>query len=97
MAKYYYKSKKKNFKKLLRLLGIPIFIIGIGILIYVFFPVFSWQVYFAPVFAAQNFEVPIPKTTVVNGSTISNLLTSATSSIGVDYTNANNWYPTIKS
>lgn len=96
MAKYYHKSKSKNYRKIARFLGIPVFIIGLGILIYVFLPLLSWQIYFAPVFAAQDFEVPIPKATVANTSTIGNLLASATNSLGVDYTNANNWYPTAK-
>jgi sortase A len=96
MAKYYYKSKSRNYRKITRFFGIPVFIIGMGILIYVFFPLLSWQIYFAPVFASQNFEIPIPKATVASTSTIENLLASATNSLGVDYTNANNWYPTAK-
>lgn len=96
MAKYYYKGSKRNYKKLLRFLGIPVFIFGIAILFYVFFPLFSWQIYFAPVFASQNFEVPIPKITVVNPGSIGDLFNSATSTIGVDYYNAKNWYPAMK-
>ena len=96
MAKYYYKGKKKNVKRMLRALSICIFVLGFGILIYVFLPLVSWQIYFAPVFASQNIEVPIPKTTVVNGSSISTLITDAAASIGTNYNDASNWYPNVQ-
>ena len=57
------------------------------------FPLISWQVYFAPVFASQNIEIPIPKATLVQKSSIGSLLNTASSSLNVDYTDASNWYP----
>lgn len=93
MSKHYYKRNKKTSKRVIRALGAVSIFGGVSILFYVFFPFLSWQIYFAPVFAQQNIETPIPKTTVVSTSSIENLLTTAVSSFGVDYTNANNWYP----
>ncbi len=94
MSKYYYKRSNKKIKKFARIAGIGIFFAGAGILAYVFFPLLSWQIYFAPVFASQNIETPIPKSSVITKTSVIDLLSTAASSIGVDYTNANNWYPT---
>lgn len=98
MAKYYYKKNSKVLKKaIFRLLGLVIFFGGIFALLYVSFPLISWQIYFAPIFASQEIAVPIPKTTVVSQETIKSLIAEATNPItGVDYTNAKNWFPTYK-
>lgn len=98
MAKYYYKKNSKVLKKaIFRLLGLVIFLGGILILLYVSFPLISWQIYFAPIFASQEIAVPIPKTTIVSETTIKSLIAEATNPItGVDYTNAKNWFPTYK-
>jgi len=98
MAKYYYKKSQGSQKrKVLRLLGLAIFLTGSCIVTYVFFPLISWQIYFAPVFANQSINVPIPQTTVVSGSTIGSLIAEASSSLsGIDYTNADNWFPDFK-
>jgi sortase A len=93
MASYYYKKGTKKLKRLYKALSLLIFLCGIGIIFYVFFPLISWQVYFAPVFASQNVEVPIPKYTVVGPGNFGSLLTSAASAWATDYTNAGNWYP----
>lgn len=94
MSKYYYKKSNKKRRLTMKLIGASATLTGIGILLYVFFPFLSWQVYFAPVFASQNIETPIPKTTVVSAQALSDLFTSAAQSFGKDFTNANNWYPT---
>jgi sortase A len=91
MAKYYTKSKPKNVRLFLRFVSIGIFASGILGMLYVFFPLLSWELYFAPVFAAQDVATPIPKTTVVNADTIQSLLASSFS--GIDYSNAANWFP----
>jgi sortase A len=98
MPKYYYKKKKSFAKrKILRLISLAIFLTGASIVIYVFFPLLSWQIYFAPVFASQNITAPIPQNTVVSGSTISSLIEEASNSLsGIDYTNAQNWFPDFK-
>lgn len=98
MTSYYYKKgKKTHAKKVARIASILIFLGGIAILLYVLFPVMSWQLYFAPVFAAQNITAPIPKTTIVSASSLQSLLTGAANNFwGVDYTNATNWFPGYK-
>ncbi|HET9947178.1 MAG TPA: sortase [Patescibacteria group bacterium] len=94
MNKYYYHHKKQiNTKLIGRIVGGALSLVGVIIMVYIFLPLIIWQITLAPVFAAQSFAVPIPKTTLVSGSTIQSLLTSEISSIGVDYTNAANWFP----
>lgn len=94
---YYKKSNKINKKKMLRFLSFLFFLSGISIIIYIFLPFFSWQIYFAPVFANQSIASPIPKNTLVSVGTLKNLLNGAANSLtGVDYTNAQNWFPNYK-
>ncbi|MEK7061000.1 MAG: sortase [Patescibacteria group bacterium] len=93
MAKYYYKTSTVNLKKLFRLLGALLIAAGALMLMYTFAPILSWQIYFAPIFASQNIESPIPKTTVLDASQISTLIAQARNNIIIDYSNAANWYP----
>ena len=97
MGKYYYKKGKGiiNYRKGAKILSLLVSVVGLVIVAYVCFPLISWQIYFEPVFASQNIEVPIPKTTVVNRS-ISSLLSSAVAPISGDYMNADNWYPSTE-
>lgn len=98
MPKIYYKKAEGNKKrKITRLLGLGTFIIGFTITAYVFLPLISWQIYFAPIFASQNINAPIPQSTIVNSSTLQTLLAEASDNIsGVDYTNADTWFPNFK-
>ena len=94
---YYKKASGKKLKNTARGLSLLIFLIGLGIAAYVFFPLISWQLYFAPVFAAQDIAVPIPKATLVDSNTIQSLISQASQSLtGVDYNNAENWFPGYK-
>lgn len=95
MSKYYYKKRSGNFlKKSLRVASATLLVIGVLLAVYVFFPLISWQIYFRPVFASQNITEPIPKPIVVNSSLIENLIIQAKNTInGLDYTNAENWFP----
>lgn len=97
MSKYYYRKSKFGLKKISKIVSIAILVFGLSMASYVLLPLVSWQVYFAPAFAKQQLASPIPKTTVVNESTFNSLLSQASSLFsGVDYTNAQNWYPQIK-
>jgi sortase A len=97
MGKYYYKKAGKKIRKTARLFSLLIVIIGISIGGYVFFPLISWQIYFAPVFASADIAVPIPQTNIVNSATIGSLISQASDNLsGVDYTNAENWFPNFK-
>ena len=95
MSKYYYKKEDKIFrKKILRLFSLLILFIGIVIVFYIFYPLLSWQIYFAPALASSTILTPIPKSTIVNSSEIGSLISQAGNSLsGVDYTNAKNWFP----
>ena len=97
MVRYYKKKKWIEKKLILRLISISILLTGISIAAYVFFPLLSWQIYFAPVFASQEINAPIPKSTVVSRETIGSLISEASQSIsGVDFNNAQNWFPGFK-
>src|SRR3989344_710964 len=95
MSKYYYKKADKIFrKKNLRLSSLLILFIGMVIVFYIFYPLVSWQIYFAPALASSNIKAPIPKATVVNPEVVGSLISQAGNLLsGVDYTNAQNWFP----
>ncbi len=100
MSKYYFKDKgnKNRLKVILRFVSLGILIAGFGIASYIFFPLISWQLYFAPVFASQVLTAPIPQNKVVNPSMVQSLISQAGNIIaGVDYTNAQNWFPNYNS
>ncbi len=98
MVKYYKKGNSKiNKKNFLRVLSLSIVISGLGIALFVFFPLLSWQVYFAPAFANAEINAPIPKSTIVSNATIVSLISEASQSLsGVDYNNAQNWFPNYR-
>lgn len=84
MGKYYYKRDARNFRKYLRLTSGLFFISGILILLYVLFPMISWQIYFQPAFASQKIVASIPHANIVD---------LARNSIdSTDYTKAENWF-----
>lgn len=93
MAKYYHKGKKRNYKILFKLSSFGVLIFGAILFAYTFFPLISWQIYFAPAFASQKIDAPIPSSSIINPANIGELITSATNSLSTDYTNAYNWYP----
>lgn len=94
---YYKKAAPKRLRKFLKALSLLIVVLGLSMSFYVFFPLVSWQIYFAPAFASQDLAVPIPNTIVVNNNTIQSLISEAANNLsGIDYTNADNWYPNYK-
>src|SRR4051812_21386809 len=98
MVKYYKKRNSKISKKnLLRVVSLSVILSGISIALFVFFPLISWQVYFAPAFANAEINAPIPKSTIVSGATINSLISEASQSLsGVNYNNAQNWFPNYR-
>ncbi|MCL5432764.1 MAG: sortase [Patescibacteria group bacterium] len=100
MSEYYYKSKnqiKIDSRKFLQFGSFLIAFFGFIAALYIFFPLISWQIYFAPVFASNELTAPIPKYTIVNKSTVQSLIAATTEKIsGIDYTNAQNWFPNFK-
>lgn len=98
MSIYYYKKTKiKNIKKAVRFFALAISFTGMVGVLYIFFPLLSWQFYFQPVFASNTINTPIPKTAVLNPTAIQSLIqTTVRQFVGVDYTNAQNWFPNAK-
>lgn len=84
MTKVYYKSSRKNFKVVLKSFSIILIIGGFAVSFYTFFPLFSWQIFFASA-STQKINAPIPK--------LSTLVSTAGRTLSVDYTNAYNWFP----
>lgn len=90
------KRQRKIPKIILRIFGLFSLILGALIILYVAFPLISWQIYFAPIFASQEMNAPIPKISIVNGPTIESLIGQAGDSFTTDSTNARNWFPNFK-
>lgn len=86
MGKYYYKKNaQNNLKKYLRLASGLLLLTGISIILYVLFPIISWQLYFQPAFVSQDILLSIPRANIVD---------LARNSIdATDYTKAENWFP----
>jgi len=94
MNKIYYKKKKRlPVKRYTRLFGAVLIILGLGTVIYVFFPLISYFVFIAPVFTSDALSAPIPQTTIVNGASVKNMILSTDTPMGTDYNNINNWFP----
>lgn len=92
--RYYTKAKKRNFRHFFRLSGLIMLFVGFLGLLYIAFPLLSWQFYFAA-FAAEGVVSPLPHDTD-NENILSLLSASTTTLSGTDYTNAQNWYPSIE-
>lgn len=91
---YYKKQKTVNARAIARRIGLVMIIIGTVGLLYITFPLLSWQFYFSA-FASEGVISPIPQTsTPTNMATL--LSTSGKEFIGVDYNNAENWFPTMQ-
>ena len=93
MAHIYKKKNPAKKKKILRYSGLFISCLGIVFMLYIAFPLISWQIYFEPAFAANSIQTPIPKATVLNPDNIQTLLSSAMQSMNVNYSDAQNWFP----
>jgi sortase A len=98
MAKHYYRKSSFNSRKITKFISLLILATGLIIVGFIFFPLISYQIYFVSAFSGQEMASPIPKATVLNNSTISSLLSSASTNFfsGIDYSNAENWFPNIK-
>lgn len=95
MGKVIHKSKSHNFRLGFRIVSIGILLLGLIMFLYTFFPILSWQVYFAPVFASAKIASPIANSVTFSPGNIEGLLGSAASQATTDFTNAYNWYPGI--
>lgn len=96
MSKHYYKGRSVHRKKILKIVSMAVLLCGISVLFYIFFPLILWQVYVSRALAYDNVKAPIPTNAVISSDSIKNLLSSAANVIsGVDYTNAQNWFPNL--
>lgn len=92
----YVKRQPPKRKAIVRILGATISVSGLFILLYVFSPLMLWQIYFSQS-ASYYINAPVPKKTIVNADTVKSLFSQATLVVqGVDYTNAENWFPAFK-
>lgn len=91
------KHNPHRIRKITRIAGLCLFLFGLGMTIYFAFPFLSFQLYIQPAFASQGITAPIPKSTMLNNSSLRDLIHSTTDALtGVDYTNAQNWYPSFQ-
>lgn len=99
MARIYLKQHKSfafNKKLLLKIFGGVSLLAGFLLFMFFFFPLISYQVFLAPVFANSSFETPVPKYLVVNNQgNLGSLVSQGISSLAYDYTDARNWYPKL--
>lgn len=70
----YKKNSGKKVRLLARFSGLLILLLGIGLGMYTFFPLISYELYIKPAFASQAFAAPIPQTTVLTQDSIQSLL-----------------------
>lgn len=97
MASKYYKKHTGKTRQIIRFGGLSMALLGALVLLYTLYPLLTWELYAAPVFAAQNVNTPIPKVNVLTSVSIQSLIQAgANSLLGVDYTNATNWFPSKK-
>lgn len=93
----YTKKNPLKLRRFLRLAGLVMCILGGIVVLYFSVPLILFQVYLQPAFASQKIAAPIPKATVLTADSFRSLLQATTDSLrGVDYTNAQNWYPSIQ-
>lgn len=97
MTKIYRKRNPLIIRKTLRILGLCMCIAGLLFVAYFSAPLILFQLYLQPVFASQKITAPVPKYTILTDSSFQSLLQATTDSLtGIDYTDAQNWYPSIK-
>ncbi len=96
MARYYYKTTSLHARTVIRMFGLSLSLLGLFILVYVFFPLVSWQVYFAPLAQRNNFTAPIPKTIILTSNTIQSLIQNMTSQKTFNSEDAKTWFPNIQ-
>lgn len=90
----YKKSNRVKNRLIIRLFGLVAVFTGLGLGMYTFFPLISYELYIKPAFASQSFAAPIPKTTIITQDYIQSLLRNTASSIGnIAKNNGQGWIP----
>ncbi len=87
------KREKQLTKKKKRITGAAIICLGLGIFIYFFFPVISYQLFFG---SKDTIHTLLPSYDVVSGRTIGSLVSQGIANFAVNFNDARNWYPQIR-
>ena len=96
MRRLYLRKPKEDSKKKLRLAGLLVILLGVGVFLFFFFPVISYQLFLSGQYARNKIEVPIPKYLVVKqNNSVGSLISSGVNSLTSDFTDARNWYPNL--
>lgn len=96
-SKLYTKKNPLKRRQTIRIAGLLVCIFGGVILLYFLLPLISFQLYLQPALASQKIATPIPRSTILGDTLLQSLLQATTDSfMGIDYTNAKNWYPSIQ-
>lgn len=94
MSTVYKKIDRQKRRQIVRFFGLCLSLFGFVIMVYLTYPLLSWKLFNEPAFANQGVTAPIPRTTVLDRDSLKSLFVSTVNTLrGVDYTNANNWYP----
>lgn len=95
---YFYQHPGRVFLQpifFVRVIGFLLFAVGIATIVYVFSPLLIWQFTLAPEIANSQITAPIPVRSLLTPGVISSLIHSTLNNVsGIDYTDANNWFPT---
>lgn len=75
-------------RKVVRVIALSLVGSGITLLLSVIFPIFTWQVFYAPRVSSSTVVVPIPNAVLVKPGNLKTLLA------GFDSTRASTWFPT---
>lgn len=95
MSTVYKKKNTQLRRRILRLFSLTLSLMGFVMIVYLSYPLLSWKLFNEPAFATQGVTAPIPSTTMLNKDSVKSLLSAtANTLLGVDYTKAENWYPT---
>lgn len=95
MKKVVYKKNSGQARLIARLAGLFILIAGVGIAMYTFFPLISYELYIKPAFASQAFAAPIPQATILTQDSIQSLLKNTENQLShLANPNSEDWLPT---
>lgn len=92
MTKVFIKKNSQKRRRLKKIIGSTIIILGLCILIYFFFPVMSYSLFLGEI----SIETPVPKHAVVKNNNIKDLIAQGVANLSTNFYDARNWYPDIK-
>lgn len=97
MTNYYYtKNDRQKLRNTLRISGLSVAVIGLFSLLYFMFPILSYMLFIRNAAVASSFTTPIPHTTVLNKSSLLEMVSSSSRQLsGTDFTNAKTWFPSF--